>query len=478
MRGKTYLAAMLASVVLISKAKAQSTSLKLPQAEGISATDLSLEKPSKPAQVYGQIRMESMQYLTPLPDAPGLTYSQLLSARLSILKETRYLNFAADTAAGTFFSKGQSHLMVHEAYVATNGQNFTVAVGRKKKDWSEMDHRWNLGLWQPVYALDALRPEEEGLTGMFADYNTQGWEIVGFATPVNIPNMGPDIREDNGGLASDSRWYRPPSRNYDFNNNINTISYKLDIPDQLDLVKNGGAAMMGRLGNKEKGPWVVVSGGYLPVNELLLKRAAYKAISADKVDVTVTPEVTYHTIGSVDLGYTFGSVKAVMSYLQDDPKTILPDDDLSIQKLQPIQAYSAAIDFSMANILVRPITVQFEYLKVVGGGIQDITANGSPDSFTMFDSRLKFTDAVQVKLEGQVATFFNRPFVTRFKYLYDYDQKGSLLNTEFLYYPSQKWAVLVGGDVLGVQDENYDTSGFLNEFRANDRLYGGLTYVF
>lgn len=480
MRGKSYLAALLFSVVMIPKSKAQTTSLKLPQAEGVSSLQNPLEESSsKPMQVYGQIRIENMQYLTPIPEQPGLTYSQLLSARLSLLKETSILDFAADASGGTFFSKGQSHTMVHEAYMSTRTfGNLKVSLGRKKKEWSEVDHRWNLGLWQPMYSIDALRPEEEGLTGLFVDYNTQGWEILAFGTIVNIPNMGADIREDNGGLAADSRWYRPPSRDYDFNSNINTISYKLDIPDQLDLVKNGGGAMMARMGNKENGPWVVVSGGYLPVNELILKRAAYKSVSTDKVDVTVTPEVTYHTIGSMDLGYTFGSLKASISYLADDPKEIRPDGDLSIQKLKPLQAYSAAIDFSMANILVRPITVQCEYLKVVGGGIQDITSSGAPDSFTMFDSRLKFTDAVQIKLEGQVATFFRRPFVTRFKYLYDYDQRGSLLNTEFLYYPHQKWAVVAGADVLGVQDENYDKSGFLNEFRANDRVYGGMTYVF
>jgi len=480
-RGKTHLAAFLFSLAATSQAKAETSSLKLPQtetAQGISVIQNPAEDSFKPAQVYGQVRLESMQYMTPLPDSPGLTYSQLLSARLSILKETPWLDFAADTSAGTFFSKNQSHLMVHEAYMSTRGEHFTASLGRKKKEWSEIDHRWNLGLWQPEYALDALRPEEEGLTGLFLDYNTRGWEVLVFGTTVNIPNMGPDIREDNGGLAADSRWYRPPSRNYDFNNNINTISYKLDIPDQMDLVKNGGGAMMGRLGNKEKGPWVVLSGGYLPVNELILKRAAFKSVSSDKVDVTVTPEVTYHAIGSVDVGYSFGDFRTSLSYLQDDPKELRPEQDLSIQKLKPIQAYSAAIDFALADILARPITVQVGYLKVVDGGIQDITSDGKADSFTMFDSRLKFTNAVQVKLEGQVAAFFHRPFVTRFKYLYDYDQRGSLLNTEFLYYPSPKWALLAGADVLGVEDENYDKSGFLNEFRANDRVYGGLTYVF
>ncbi|MFV3409152.1 transposase [Bdellovibrio bacteriovorus] len=478
MSSRTYLAAMLLSVVVVSKSKAQSTSLKIPQAEGVS----SIQQPqvsSKPATVYGQIRMEGMQYLTPIPESPNLTYSQLLSARLSGLKETSWIDFAADVSGGTFFTRGQSHFVVSEAYVASKKAPFRAFAGRKKHDWSEMDRRWQLGLWQPKFAIDTLRPEEQGLTGLFLDYNTNGWQIVGFASPLFIPSMGPDIREEGGGLVSDSRWYRAPSRDYDFNNNINTIQYQLDIPDAAKLTANGGAAMMGRLGSKERGPWVVVSGGYLPVNELILKRKNFKDVSEEKVDVTVSPDVTHHIIKSIDLGYTHGRMKASVSYLEDDPIEKRPDDpEWSIQKLEPIRAYSAAFDFSLADFLAKTLAIQVEYLKVEGGGITDIQSNGQPDDFTMFDDRLKFTNALSFRVEGQLASFFNRPFVTRFKYLYDYDQRGSLLNTEFLYYPSQKWAVVVGGDVLGVQDEKHDPSGFLNQYRANDRFYGGMTYVF
>nr|BFD67295.1 hypothetical protein HAGR004_23170 [Bdellovibrio sp. HAGR004] len=477
MRVRTYIAAAFLSTAAAPKAMAQSTSLKLPQAAGVSSIQAPSSK-SKPATVYGQIRMEGMQYMSVIPEAPQLTYSQLLSARLTGLKETSWADFAGDFSGGTFFSRGQSHIVVSEAYIASKGQNFRVFAGRKKKDWSEMDRRWQLGLWQPKFAIDALRPEEQGLTGFFADYNTSGWEIVGMATPVFIPSMGPDIREEGGGLVSDSRWYRAPSRNYDFNNNINTIQYKLDIPEAAKLADNGGAAMMGRLGNKEKGPWVVLSGGYLPVNELILKRKNFKAASEEKVDVTVSPDVTHHILKSVDVGYTLGRVKASLSYLEDDPVEKRPDPEWSIQKLMPIKAYSAAFDFSLSDIFTKTLAFQLEYLKIEGGGIQDILSDGTPDDFTMFDERLKFTNALSVRVEGQLASFFRRPFVTRFKYLYDYDQRGSLLNTEFLYYPSQKWALVVGGDVLGVQDENHDPSGFLNQYRANDRFYGGMTYVF
>ncbi|WP_413584594.1 transposase [Bdellovibrio sp. HCB274] len=479
MRGKTYLLALFISVFAGSNSIAAESSLKLPKAEGIS-TIKNPEKSddSRPAHVYGQIRLEGMQYFTPVPDAPRLTYSQLLSARLSVLKETSWLDAAFDVTGGTYFSRGQTHMIMHEAYIASKGETFKVFAGRKKKDWSDIDHRWNLGLWQPYLNLDSLRPEEEGLTGIFFDYNQKNYQVMAMVTPMFIPSMGPDVREEGGGLVADSRWYRAPSRNYDFNSRINTIYYKLDIPEQAKLVNNGGASLMTRLGDKSKGTWVVASAGYLPVNDLILKRQAFKQTSDDKLDVTVSPAVTYHKIASVDLGYSFKAVKTTLSVLHDEPEVRYPDEEWVMQKLEPLQAYSVAADFVLTDIITRAIAVQVAYLKVVGGGIQDITATGDADDFTLYDSRMKFTNSLMLRLEGQVATWFKRPLVTRIKYLYDYDQRGSLLNTEFQYFPTQKWAVVLGGDVLGVQDEGYKTSSFLNQFRANDRFYGGMTYVF
>lgn len=106
MRGKHYLAAMLLSITVIPKSKAGTSNLKLPkvsEAQGVSTIQIPSKEESRPAHVFGQIRLEGMQYLTPVPDAPRLTYSQLLSARLTILKETNWVDMNLDTSAGTFF---------------------------------------------------------------------------------------------------------------------------------------------------------------------------------------------------------------------------------------------------------------------------------------------------------------------------------------------------------------------------------------
>lgn len=443
------------------------------------ASSLSLsEVETLPSQIFGQVRFENMHYLTSIPDSPQLTNSQLLSARLSMVRERPHYDLAADFSAGTFFSVRRSHFVVHEIYASFKAAQTTAYVGRKKAAWSEMDMRWQLGLWQPRFAMDTLRPEEQGLTGIFLDHSTENFQLIGFASPIYVPSMGPDIREEGGSLVADSRWYRTPSREYNFNTRTNSISYKLDIPAAARLVNNPGSAISMRLGNKSNGAWGVASAGSLPVNDLVLKRKVFKSASADVVDATVSPEVGRHTLVSADVGYTYGDAKISASYLQDNPEEKRPDPEWSIQKLLPIKAYSAAIDFTVAPIFSRSLAFQLSYLKVEGGGIQDIIADGSNDDFTLFDQRLIFTNAVAASVEGLLARIYRRDLVARFKYLYDYDQLGSLLSTEFLYYPTQKVAVVLGADILGVQDENSNPNAFLNQYRANDRVYGGLTYVF
>ena len=51
---------------------------------------------------------------------------------------------------------------------------------------------------------------------------------------------------------------------------------------------------------------------------------------------------------------------------------------------------------------------------------------------------------------------------------------------ESQFFPTEKVGIVGGVDVLGVdQETNSDAEiGFLNNYRANDRVFGGLSYVF
>ena len=451
------------------------------QEPGKHTGSISLTQPKKSFQsFFGEVRVETMQYLTPLVESPNLTSSQYLSARLAGLyqsENTPALNYAADMSAVTFFIRSQSNYLIKELYVSYKGSDTTkTVIGRKKHEWSALDSYWLTSIWQPNFAIDLLRPEEQGLFGVFLDHKQDNVELLAFATPIFIPSIGPDIREEGGSLVSDSRWYRRPSDKYNFNDRINSITYKLDIPDIKELVGKPGMGFSAKTGDKESGPWITVSGGYKPVNQLLLKRQNYKIIDQDQVDVKVKPDATYHGVFSTDVGYKFGDVKTTLSYLEDNPIEKKPEVDWAIQSPQGLRAYSMILDFQLPNFFERNLQVQVAYLRVFGGEIIDITSEG-PDTMTLFDDRMKFKNALSLKVMGPLFRVAQKPLIAKFSYLYDYLQRGTLIGTEFHYLPSTHWAVLVGADFLGVQDED-SSSRFLNQYRANDRVYGGLSYVF
>ena len=438
-------------------------------------------EPKLPASndIFGVVRFESMEYFTTLPGNENFNHQQYLSARFGLkgLSYDTQWGYGMDLQAGKY-NYGSSNYAIQEIFFFYRLESyFKISVGRKKVDWSVLDNYWKTTLWQPKYALDYLRPESQGLTGAFFEYARSDFQFVALTTPLFIPNMGVDIREEGGELKSDSRWFRQPSDKYDFNGRIKTISYDISVPETRSLVSRPGVGFNMLVGDKSKGFWFNQSAGYKPINDLLLKREGYAQASEKNVKVIVSPDVTYHSLISMDVGYSFDNLKVISSYIEDSPKSKTPIDDWIVQNLEGMRGYSIMAENNIEDSLIKDLKIQLGYLRIFGGTISDINATGSRDSFTLFDERFYFYNSMLFKTEGKLFRLFNREFTTKFSYLRDFNQSGSLVNTEFQFFPLKQWAVLVGGDFISVDNES-DSSTFLNQNRANDRIYAGVNYVF
>ncbi len=425
-----------------------------------------------------EIRFEGMRYLSDVPGSVNLSQSYLLSGKIAGHKDFGSSKFVFDVTAGTFFSTQHSHIVVPELYLTNQKQMNQIYIGRKLMSLSFADHRWQLGMWQPRFAMDSLRPQEQGLTGLFVEIHREKFDFLAFVSPLFIPSLGPDIREKNGALVSNSRWYREPPKEFEFGGRGNQVVYNLDIPQIAHLISNPGYLLSTKIGDFKAGPWVVLSAGYKPVNDLILKRKNYKIIDQDKLDVTVSPDVTHHTIRSVDFGYTRGILQGTVSYIEDLPEVKPATDDWAIQKLAPLKVYSVALDLDGYHLIRDPLKISLAYLKATGGEITDLLSKGQQDDITLFKERLKFKNTASISVEGQLAQISRKSLISKVKYLYDMDQVGSMVNAELLIQERKEIAWLVGADFLGVQQEDRNETDFLNQFRANDRIYGGITYVF
>lgn len=435
------------------------------------------------SQVQGFVRFEAMQYPTPVPENPQLSQSLLASTNLrGSFSGTNNLT-AFDISAGKYMTGGSQFQVNELSHSLTwrEGQS-RISLGRKIEFWSQLDSDWQLGLWQPKALLDSLRPEDQGLSGLFYNHRYRSFEFLAFATPIFVPSMGPEVKQKDGGLVADSRWYRPPSSTFPlFNKNLKLV-YSLDIPDLQEIVNNPGSGFRAKYGGQDNGFWTSANYAYKPINALLLK---YKRglflpeYDEQNGEVTIAPEVGYHHLYGADLGYFFPRGMVSVSYLADSPQKTIAESPYVLQQPQPFQAYSAHGEtYFESSWFANPIGLSLNYLKVFGGNIKDFDSAGE-ETGAIFANRFNFNNAASIRADFSTV-LGKRKFMSSFKFLREFEQKGSLFNSEITYFPKQYFALIMGADVLGVDDssEKNQDSRFLNQFRANDRVYGGMSYVF
>lgn len=434
------------------------------------------------SRAQGSLRFESMGYLTEIPETPQLTNSQMLSAHFNVDKISDWLHNHADISAGSVTKSRNSHLVVSEIYTSSRQDlsNSRLYFGRVKMNWSFADQDFQLGLWQPKFAIDTLRPIDQGLTGLFYVLNEERFSLDLFVTPLFVPSMGPDIQEKNGSLVSDSRWYRTPQAKFPFRNKETPIVYSLDIPEVANLVRHSGYALSFGWNKKlDVGTFAIASAAYKPVNQLVMKYQSFLSLPENSQpvgDVTVSPDVTYHNLKSIDVGYKSLHSQVTASVIQDDPEFSLPSEGWVQQKLDPIRLASLSLktELPLGN---KYWEIGVGNLKVNGGRTEDLDSRGVVQG-AILPHRLSYYDAIQVSLNGKLPDIWRRPLTGKFSYLFDRQQQARLIQTEVQFKPHPQFGLILGADVLGPDDENDTTSGFLNQYRANDRVYGGMNYVF
>lgn len=429
----------------------------------------------------GLLKSEATKYQSNVADGK-LNQSFLLAADLKAQYNNETTQSVVDFSAERFVDWQHSQFSVKEIYWSRqrNDGRTENSIGRKLEYWSVADNEWFLGLWQPKQAFDGLRPQPQGLTGIFVKHQEGDVEMLGLVSPMFIPTMEPEIKNDNGNLSAESRWFRSPSSTFNIFDKQRRIVYSVKVPNLAELVVRPGIGARVKVG-KNLGAWGSFAASYKPINKLLLKyekKLVTDGQNDDTGNAPLYPVVAYHNLVSADLGYNLELYQFSFSYLEDRPVDIkqASDDPYIIQRPTPSKTYSwlatANLDYS------TPSKLSLGYLRIDGGDIGDFNAQGNYEG-AVFSNRFQFSHAVQVK--GEIKTFLkNKVLVSKVKYLRDFDQRGILWGGEFNYFPQQNLVLILGGDVLGGDKNDADSqaTGFLNEFRANDRGYAGVGYVF
>jgi hypothetical protein len=435
----------------------------------------------------GELKFEGTKYQSSIPENSKLDQSLSAAAHLKIGLDTELTHSVFDISGEKFIDWGSSEFSVREFYTSStfNEAKSQASLGRKVEFWSQGDSDWHLDLWQPNQIFDGLRPEQQGLTGAFYRQQEGQVEVLAFASPIFIPTLGPDIKNDNGSLSADSRWYRSPSSTFKLFDQERKIVYSLNVPNLEELISKPGAGLRMVVGGRTTGgPWLAAGYAYKPMNKLLVKydkKLTSSEEGEDTGNAPLFPVVGYHSLFSADLGYKFESSQLVLSYLTDHPQDVEQASDAPyiMQRPAPAKVYTASAETDIAlGFLNNPLGVSIGYLRIDGGDIADYDAQNRHQG-AVFKQRFIFTHAAQIQAEIRT-DIKDKKLISKFRYLREFDQRGIITSGEVTYFPVRTIGVTLGADVLGMDkgDASNTSEGFLNEFRANDRVYAGLSYVF
>lgn len=482
--------------LVLSPTLAFAQSLTSPVPAGLTSTSsFQFEKSGATGEAQGTdayVRFESMQYPTPLPGQENLGQANMMEAGLKAgtSNEAQTLSAQMDVAAGRSLNLNYSYISVYEASVAWSApsQVFSARFGRHLTAWNDADRVWNMNLWNPTFSMDALRIQQQGLLGLFFASKTEYFQAEAYFSPAFIPTTTPEVADRNGEITSESRWFRSIPTQSEVIGRPTRLYYRLEIPQIQELISQPAIGAQLRVGRVDQGPWARLSMADKAMNNLFFKYDANFRTGTNQQargEVELRPLAQRHFVAGVDFGYQFKGGEVVLSHIQDRPNLASVDNprtseglatDFIQQTPRPLRATSIRWDQHNLRVPLTnlPLRGRVAYLKADVEATRDFDAAGREQS-SLLPHRLNYTNAATV--EGKVG--LTARWDIGLKYLRDFDQLGSQWNLE-VSYRRGSWIAAVGGDSLGVDDSSTTNgdSRFLNYYRQNDRVYGGVTYVF
>jgi hypothetical protein len=361
-----------------------------------------------------------------------------------------------------------------EAYLATPKGLFgptTTTLGRKLVPWSALDDTWGAGAYEGRFRWDYLQPQEVGLIGLYEELKVGILKVTAMYSPIFIPDRGAPLDFSDGRIHSISPWAIDPPYEVQLRQKTVPVRYDAQIPPVSDIVRQNTFVTQLALG-EEKGMWGAISYAYKPMNQLLLSYDKAYLTSMNDAHVTIYPRVAYHHVASMDIGARSSRATATLSGVAD-----LPTEHVQFEELRTSQ-HVGNMYLVSPTLTVNPFgganggNLSVSYLRVFG---TDPPVTGKYPDVNQFDSRYPYKSAFL--LGAQFPTW--RKLTTDFRLLFDIENPGTIVSWNFSYAADRDWRLFLATDVLSsFTGDSADGTDFIHRYRENDRVAGGVTYVF
>ncbi len=349
----------------------------------------------------------------------------------------------------------------------------SLIVGRKKMNWNDLDERFHLGIYQPLFLWNPLTPEEQGLTGIFlnlhSDESSVTWGVTLFGSPLFIPNQNAGYELKNGKFQNTNPYFSPTMTSVIINGQKTLIQYDLQRPQTQDVVFQQSYAGKIFLGEEKQGVYSQISYANKPVNDLSLGVQGY-ANSDNSVSLLIQPKVQRQSLIGADLHYTGSFVQTGLSAIREAPQA--PD-------FKTEWTYSRYSDSVLLSpfVTVRALNSELllSVLSVQGGESQ--TVGPEADQVARYlPSRYPFRNAGLVQLRTSYRMKKSQKLLLSTRYLRGEKGEFDLWTSEATYQWNSRWTAQLAGQFLAIERQAERTS--LDPYVNNDLVSVGVSYVF
>lgn len=363
-------------------------------------------------------------------------------------------------------------------YTFSSKIKLTSVIGREYFSLSTIDDRFNLGLIEPYFSQDQIAFQKQGLIGLHSNLMASQFNLGFNFYPVAVPNQGPSVVEKNGKLVGANRWVSKAPDTYIYDGQTKNIDYTINPYNPWDLVNFPGYSLTTQFGRLNDQAYQFTLGYYnTPLNDVVISRNTYADLDMNG-SVLINAVRRYSDKYIADVQYGTEKLKFFISYIHDSPRNKTESNDMAVQFLDPLDGYSAGLDWQLTDLLGRTAKAGVSYAQFEGGEIRDMNTDGSLNTFTFAKQRLLFKKPARLNAEMEIIRINHNPLLFDMSWTYDMDQKGSLVSLKAKHQFIQNLTLSGGVDIFGVEDPNKDSTSFLTKHQADDRFSGAIQYVF
>ncbi|MBI2605399.1 MAG: hypothetical protein HYW49_04890 [Deltaproteobacteria bacterium] len=430
-----------------------------------------------PAHAAGLLRLESDGFLRDSVDRPSSSY--IFTVGPEFEAKGKVIEGKFDLKAMTYLSDTSSLTMEsHNAYVATSRDwmaRHQLTVGRRQYDWSVVDDYWKLGFWEPRFLWDPLRPEQIGLTGAFYEHHSSVWRILAYASPISIPERSYPVRNVGGKLSSSSPYFIPRYDRVSMLRATVDIKYMIHTPEYRDVLFRPAGALQAKYG-REQGYWVSVGYGVMPIHQMDLAVDASLNLGATpaQMDTNIYPRFPMHHLLTAESGYHGRFWSLWTSVSGEQPLTVATEPGWISNSTGP--ALLSAAGGSL--VWQEGLTLSTSYLFVLE---KNRGLTGPPIAGTM---DLTLPDRFSYRRALVISGDWNRGSPTTYgvRWTNDSTNQSNLFSLELKHHPrwrtklyrNEKWTFNLGADMIA----SSTGKGVIGQYNGDDRVRGGVSYVF